>query len=178
MPHVVPPIGRTVKLFLAGSAGEVEAEVIRRKATGMGNVVFLGALPQEALARLLTTADVFVLPSFFEGLPLVVIEALACGCRVVVTGLPGMDTWMPDGLCDDGLVERIPLPRLNGPDIPVPEDLPAFVQNLAQALMRQLSRSLDCERPSETDCRLAPFSWRSVFEKMQREYQAFSRMTE
>jgi len=44
-------------------------------------VVFLGALPQEKLAAVLQTpiSSCFLL---FEGLPLVVIESLACGCRV------------------------------------------------------------------------------------------------
>ena len=33
----------------------------------------------------------------FEGLPLVVIEAMACGCRVVITELPGLDSFYMAG---------------------------------------------------------------------------------
>ena len=31
-----------------------------------------------------------VLPSFYEGVPLVLAEAAACGCRLVATALPGV----------------------------------------------------------------------------------------
>ena len=168
---VKAPEGRRVKLLLAGSAGDAGGETIPRQAAGLDNVVFLGALPQDKLAAVLQTADVFVLPSFFEGLPLVVIESLACGCRVVMTDLPGVDSWMPEGLCEEGWVERVPLPRLTGPDTPVADDLPAFVERLAEALNRQLARSLECGRAAEPDCRLKPLSWSGVFEKVQEGYR-------
>jgi glycosyltransferase involved in cell wall biosynthesis len=167
MRTVRPPRGKRVKLLLAGSAGDAGADVIRRQAADLDHVVFLGALAQEQLAGVLQTADVFVLPSFYEGLPLVVIESLACGCRVAMTDLPGLDSWMPEGLCAEGLVERVPLPRLIGPDTPRPEDLPAFVERLAEALNRQLARSLECGRPADPHGRLDPLTWTGVFERME-----------
>jgi starch synthase len=166
MRRVKAPGGRRVNLLLAGSAGDGGDETIRRQAGDLDNVVFLGALPQEKLAAVLQTADVFALPSFFEGLPLVVIESLACGCRVVMTDLPGVDSWMPEGVCAEGLVERVPLPRLTGPDTPVAEDLPAFVEQLADALNRQIARSLECDRAKDPDCRLEPLSWAGVFKRV------------
>jgi glycosyltransferase involved in cell wall biosynthesis len=162
-----PPAGRRLRLLLVGASGDPSTETIRRQADDLENVTFLGALPQERLAEVLQTADVFVLPSFFEGLPLVVIESLACGCRVVMTDLPGLDSWMPNGLCAEGLVERLPLPRLTGPDTPQAEDLPAFVERLAEALNRQLHRRLECGRPGDARCRLEPLTWAGVFARMQ-----------
>lgn len=94
------------------------------------------------------------------------IESLACGCRVVMTDLPGVDSWMPEGLCAEGRVERVPLPRLTGPDTPLADDLPAFVERLAEALNRQLARRLECGRAAQADCRLKPLCWSGVFEKM------------
>jgi len=175
MRRVRAPDGRRVKLLLAGSAAEGEAEVIRRQAADLDNVVFLGALPQKELAAVLQTADVFVLPSFFEGLPLVVIESLACGCRVVMTDLPGVDSWMPEGLCAEGCVERVSLPRLIGADTPVADDLPRFVAELAAALNRQLARSLECGRPSDAACRLASLAWKEVFDRMRTAYQELAK---
>jgi glycosyltransferase involved in cell wall biosynthesis len=171
MRRVKTPERRRVKLLLAGSAGDAGVEVIRRQAADLDNVVFLGALSQEELAAVLQMADVFVLPSFFEGLPLVVIESLACGCRVVMTDLPGVDSWMPEGLCAQGFVERVPLPQLIKADTPVADDLPRFVEELAEALNRQLARSLECGRALGVACRLAPLSWKGVFEKMQAGYR-------
>lgn len=165
--RVVPPPGRRVRLLLAGAAGGPGEEGIRRAAADMDNVVFLGALSQEELAAVLRRADLFVLPSFFEGLPLVVVESLACGCRVVMTDLPGLDTWMPEELCAEGVVERVPLPRLDGPDTPVPDDLPAFVTRLAAAVSRQLDRRVACGQEAPACTRLAPLSWSGVFGRIE-----------
>ncbi len=171
MRRVKAPGGRRVKLLLAGSSGDPGSEAIRKQAQGLENVIFLGALSQAQLSAVLQKADVFVLPSFFEGLPLVVIESLACGCRVVMTDLPGLDSWIPDGLCDEGLVERVHLPRLVGPDMPMAEDLPRFAAELAEALNRQLARSVACGRSFTVDCRLAAMSWEGVFDRVRAAYR-------
>lgn len=52
------------------------------------NVYFMGSIPQAgAYARY---ADVFILPSNYEGLPMVIIEALACGTPVVASAVGGI----------------------------------------------------------------------------------------
>ncbi|MFZ2631934.1 MAG: glycosyltransferase family 4 protein [Desulfosalsimonadaceae bacterium] len=170
MRRVRAPEGKTVRLLLAGAAGEGSGEEIRRQAADLENVVFLGALNQEQLAGFLREADVFVLPSFFEGLPLVVVESLACECRVVVTDLPGLDSWMPENLCADRVVEKVPLPRLTGPDTPVSDDLPRFVDNLAVALSRQLETAAACRGKADIACRVAGLAWEGVFERIHAAY--------
>ena len=52
-------------------------------------------------------SDVFVLPSFYEGLPLVIIEALACGTYVICTDLPGIRNWIDQNLPDNGKISWI-----------------------------------------------------------------------
>lgn len=42
------------------------------------------------LGRVMQSADVFVLPSLWEGLPLVLLEAMASGCAVVGTNIDGI----------------------------------------------------------------------------------------
>jgi glycosyltransferase involved in cell wall biosynthesis len=58
------------------------------------NVFFLGAKTQTELNELYNIADVTVLSSRYEGLALVVIEALACGTPVVVTNIEAMNGFM------------------------------------------------------------------------------------
>ena len=47
---------------------------------------------------LLAAADLVVLPSLYEGLPLVLLEAMAAGQAVVVTRIPGVDEVVSDGV--------------------------------------------------------------------------------
>lgn len=58
------------------------------------NVFFLGAKTQTELNELYNIADVTVLSSRYEGLALVLIEALACGTPVVVTNIEAMNGFM------------------------------------------------------------------------------------
>jgi glycosyltransferase involved in cell wall biosynthesis len=48
-----------------------------------------GYVTHRRLSELMKMAHVQVLPSFFEGLPLVLFEGLASGCRIITTNLSG-----------------------------------------------------------------------------------------
>ncbi len=74
-------------LRIAG-AGPLEAE-LRRKAAALGLAVeFAGHRPD--VPALLAAADVFVLPSVWEGQPLVLQEALRAGAAIVATRVGGV----------------------------------------------------------------------------------------
>ena len=124
-----------VQLLLAGSTGnEEEYQMIEGLAGRCPcKVKFLGRLSQSELARVYQQSDIFVLPSFFEGIPLTVIEALACGDRVVMTDLPGIKEWIAS-VSSDADVRYVTLPRMRNADEPLEKDLPEFERMLADAL--------------------------------------------
>lgn len=74
--------------FKATFAGGGDVETYRRQAEGLGlgeRVRFTGWLDREQVAVLTAAADVLVLPSYHEGLPLVILEALGAGTPVICT---------------------------------------------------------------------------------------------
>jgi glycosyltransferase involved in cell wall biosynthesis len=53
-------------------------------------VTFTGALPEAETLRAIAAADILVLPSLMEGLPVVLMEALALGVPVIASGVAGI----------------------------------------------------------------------------------------
>ena len=60
------------------------------------DVEFLGAVPQEQLAELMSSSHLMVLPSIEEGLALVQGQALACGCPVLASTNTGAEDLFRD----------------------------------------------------------------------------------
>jgi glycosyltransferase involved in cell wall biosynthesis len=150
-----------VVLHVAGSGSGAEADEIRARINSLECVEFHGQLDPQQLADLLRQSSVFVLPSFYEGLPLVLIEAAACGCRIVATELPGVVDQLQEELGDS--LELVPLPRLEQTDRPVEADLPEFVARLTVAMETSLAPRQNDTNPE----RVAGMTWNRVFEKIE-----------
>ncbi|GIK40757.1 MAG: hypothetical protein BroJett011_45900 [Chloroflexota bacterium] len=81
--------GLPIELILIGGAGQSEA--LRQKAAQLElKVQFRGNLPHAALPTELNQAELFILPSLWEGHPKVLLEAMACGRPVIGTDVPGI----------------------------------------------------------------------------------------
>ena len=128
-------LGAPASLRLCGGVGpDFQGGVLeQRMQDSSRQLSYAGRLAPAVLAGEYRSAEVFVLPSFSEGLPLVVIEALACGCKVVVTDLAGLRPWIEGNIPGAPIVYVEP-PRMTSVDEPLEEDLPAFERRLADAL--------------------------------------------
>ncbi len=77
--------------------GELRESLERRSANVGARVVFRGAIGQDKLPDIYREVDAFVLPSFQEGLPIVIMEAMATELPVVVTRIAGISELVQDG---------------------------------------------------------------------------------
>jgi glycosyltransferase involved in cell wall biosynthesis len=78
------------RLVVAGEGAERHNLMRQARMHGVSNrVVFLGQIGQNEVNAVLKQADVFVLNSSYEGLPHVVLEAMAAGVLVVATDVGG-----------------------------------------------------------------------------------------
>ncbi len=89
---------RSARLLVAGD-GEHRARLERRaRDLGLGDRVrFLGRRDAGGVRRLLAGARALVVPSIYEGMPLVVLEAMEAGLPVVASAVSGIPEVVVDG---------------------------------------------------------------------------------
>lgn len=84
--------------LLIGGNGEVEEARVRATELGLlDSVEFLGWIDGERKSRLLSVADIFVLPSYYEGLPISLLEAMSWGIPIISTTVGGIPELVRDG---------------------------------------------------------------------------------
>lgn len=89
---------RACHLTMAGEGPELEQLRVRASQLGIGDdISFTGHLVEDDLAQLYRSADVFVLPSYSEGLPTVLLEAMSYGLPIVTTRIRGAADHLAEG---------------------------------------------------------------------------------
>ncbi len=94
--HVVPNKGvfelveacreiDNVELRIIGPATPEIQAALEKIANQKDFVKFVGTLPLEEVIKEMKTCGVFVLPTYTEGFPNVIIESMACGCSIITT---------------------------------------------------------------------------------------------
>jgi glycosyltransferase involved in cell wall biosynthesis len=86
-----------ITLIIAGE-GPLEND-LKKEASALGindNVMFIG--PRLDMPELLQLFDLYVLPSLWEGLPMVLLEAMAARCPIVATDVGGNASAITNGI--------------------------------------------------------------------------------
>jgi glycosyltransferase involved in cell wall biosynthesis len=100
LPRLIEAISlvqRPVVLHLVGD-GETRPDVERQVARlGLTNVVLHGEVPRDKIVAHYSAADIFVLPSNREGMPMALLEAMAAGLPVVASDVQGLREFVGDG---------------------------------------------------------------------------------
>jgi glycosyltransferase involved in cell wall biosynthesis len=94
--------GRNVRLRLVGDGPDrMSLERVAAQEELRGLVVFEGAVEADRVRRILENADIFALPSFAEGIPVALMEAMAMEVPCVstaITGIPELVRSETDGI--------------------------------------------------------------------------------
>jgi glycosyltransferase involved in cell wall biosynthesis len=137
-----------IRLRLCGT-GPYEGELRRqvREAGLDAQVEFAGLVPYERIPEEFQGADMFALPSLQEGLPLSLLEAMACGLPVMASRVGGV----PAVICDGE----------NGFLIPAGD-----VEKVSKAIVQLASDSILRARVSKAARHTAQsWSWDSIWER-------------
>lgn len=90
--------GYELELRLAGDGPRKQELINLAHELGISDrVVFLGFVTEDEVIRELQDSDLFVLPSFVEGLPVSAMEAMAVGVPVISTNIAGTSELIEDG---------------------------------------------------------------------------------
>ncbi len=159
------------RLHMAGSSSGPEQAQCLSLAEKLGKkAVYHGPLSHEELSELMRKAHIFILPSFYEGMPLVLMEALACGCRIVTTALPGvMEIFKRQ---QPEMVRMIALPPLKDIDSPYEEDEEKLESMLCCALEETIASVIKNPQPDLSYVRQtgACFTWEKIFSNIEDVY--------
>jgi len=115
-----------------------------REAGLEARVTLAGALNQEQVRRLYGEADAFVLPSFAEGIPVVLMEAMASGVPCVTTRITGIPELIRSD--DEGLLVAPSDAEALAAAIARLIDDPALRARIAAAARRRIDADFHLER--------------------------------
>lgn len=86
-------------LYCVGSTKDTNfTSKAKELAKDNADIHFIEPMPQRELAQYFQAADVFVLPSYIEGLGLVALEAMSCGTPVIASDVGGLHYMLADGV--------------------------------------------------------------------------------
>ena len=154
-----------VELELIGNLKEEDRPRVEALVGDSKRIKIYNAVDQAHLGEIMRHKDIFILPSYFEGLGLIAVEALGSGLRVVATEIEGLIEFLGDKINNSEIIEYIAMPTIYDTDKAVEEEKPAFVNRIVGALELMIERTREQrEIPAELLEEIEHHSWKRKIE--------------
>ena len=154
-----------VELELIGNLKEEDRPRVEALVGDSKKIKIYNAVDQVHLGEIMRHKDIFILPSYFEGLGLIAIEALGSGLRVVATEIEGLIEFLGDKINNSEIIEYIAMPTIYDTDKAVEEEKPAFINRIVGALELMIERTRENrEIPTELLEEIEHHSWKRKIE--------------
>ena len=154
-----------VELELIGNLKEEDRPRVEALVGDSKKIKIYNAVDQAHLGEIMRHKDIFILPSYFEGLGLIAVEALGSGLRVVATEIEGLIEFLGDKINNSEIIEYIAMPTIYDTDKAVEEEKPAFVNRIVGALELMIERTREQrEIPAELLEEIEHHSWKRKIE--------------
>ena len=154
-----------VELELIGNLKEEDRPRVEALVGHSKKIKIYNAVDQVHLGEIMRHKDIFILPSYFEGLGLIAVEALGSGLRVVATEIEGLIEFLGDKINNSEIIEYIAMPTIYDTDKAVEEEKTAFVNRIVGALELMIERTREHrEIPAELLEEIEHHSWKRKIE--------------
>ena len=145
LPHVIENTECEFEIEIVGD-GPYQVELIKlaENLNVISHIHFSGSIPYSDLPKKYYDADLFILPSLAEGMPLVVLEAMGTGLPIIASRVQG--------------IEELVAENVNGALFN-----PGDVDELANCLIRLINDGeMRIEMGNRSTEKVAPFDWKNI----------------
>ena len=145
LPQVLEKVSQDFEIEIVGDGPYQQELVGLAESLGVASHIhFSGSVPYTELPQKYRNADLFILPSLAEGMPLVVLEAMGTGLPIVVSRVQGIDELVVDGV-NGALFD------------------PGDVDGLAHCLIKLVDASEDRIKMGKASVeRVKPYDWKHI----------------
>lgn len=156
-----------VTLDLIGAIKEENKNKLEQYIKNIKNINIYNVKNQKELADVMRTKDIFILPSYFEGLGLIAVEALGSGLRAVTTNIEGLIELLGEKINNSGVIQYVNMPTIYDTDKAVEEEKPDFIKRLSKTIEMQINKTLEKrEIEKEIFDEILKHSWESKIENL------------
>lgn len=154
------------KLLLAGSgSGKDYKDILARIEKSSAPIELLGNLDQETLADYFRKSHIFFMPSYYEGLSLVTIEALASGLLVSSNFIEGLYELLGEEINKSSIINYVKEAELEENGLPSREEEGLYARRLAKSLDKQIKNLENRKELLKTvSGYIKGLSWTSIYD--------------